>query len=275
MAGLGVQLVDAAPPQFLQQGGKIDLALGVGQQNNLGPGGAQGGGTFRRLDRGGDQHPAPGQDLRRRRRLQAAVDDHPQRLARGGDVAHGQARIVVAHRADAGQDGAGAGPPAVAVAACVGAGDPLAAAVVQGRLAIQAGRHLQAQPGTTAGHARDETDIQFARLVLQQTACRFDAGRPQQGEATAGNQRIGVFHGRDDAADAGSNQRFRAGRRAPVVAAGFERDVGGGTARPLAGGAQGMDFGMRLAGLFVPAFADDLAVTDQHAADARIGRGRP
>ncbi len=59
-----------------------------------------------------------------------------------------------------------------------------------------------------------------------------------------------------------------------MVAARFQRDVSGGAPRPVAGGAQRMDLGVRLAGLLVPAFADDFAVTHQHAADARIGRGR-
>ena len=39
--------------------------------------------------------------------------------------------------------------------------------------------------------------------------------------------------------------------------------------------AQCMDFGVRLAGSHVPAFADHLAGVDQHAADQWVGSSRP
>ena len=38
---------------------------------------------------------------------------------------------------------------------------------------------------------------------------------------------------------------------------------------------QGMHFGVRFAGFFVPAFADDPAIANQHTTDAGVGRGRP
>ena len=58
-----------------------------------------------------------------------------------------------------------------------------------------------------------------------------------------------------------------------MVIAGLEVEI---DRRAFGGDALQRDrLGVRPARVFVPAFADDLAVTNQHAADTRIGRGRP
>ena len=59
----------------------------------------------------------------------------------------------------------------------------------------------------------------------------FDAGLAQAGEALAGDQRVGIGDGRDDARHAGRDQRVDAGRRAALVRAGFQVEVEGGAAR--------------------------------------------
>ena len=83
--------------------------------------------------------------------------------------------------------------------------------------------------------------------------------------------RIGVLRGHHHARHAGLDQRIGARRRAPVVAAGLERDIGRRAASALARCAQCVHFGMRLAGTLVPALADDFVAVRDHAADARIG----
>jgi hypothetical protein len=90
-----------------------------------------------------------------------------------------------------------------------------------------------------------------------------------------GDQRVGIAHRRHDAGNPGGDQRRRAGRRAAMVAARFQRHVGGGAARPLAGGAQAWTSACGSPAFLVPALADDLAVAHQHATDPRVGRGRP
>jgi hypothetical protein len=55
----------------------------------------------------------------------------------------------------------------------------------------------------------------------------------------------------------------------------FQRHVSRRTFGLVTGSAQGMDLGVRLAGLLVPAFADDLTSADQDATNPRIGRRRP
>jgi len=54
------------------------------------------------------------------------------------------------------------------------------------------------------------------------------------------------------------------------MAAGLERYIGDGASRPSGGGAQRHDFSVGLAGSGMPPFADDLTITHQHAAYARI-----
>ena len=55
-----------------------------------------------------------------------------------------------------------------------------------------------------------------------------------------------------------------------MMAAGLERHVDRGAARALARGADRNRFGVRFAGTFVPAFADDFLVARHHRAHARI-----
>src|SRR3546814_20197873 len=53
----------------------------------------------------------------------------------------------------------------------------------------------------------------------------------------------------------------------------FRSDIGGGAAGGIAGLAQGKHFGMRFAGSLMPALAQHLFATRNHAADHRIGAG--
>src|SRR5690606_679393 len=73
--------------------------------------------------------------------------------------------------------------------------------------------------------------------------------------------------------DAGGDERFDAGRRAAVMAAGFQRDIGRGAARGLAGGAKRQHLGMRLPRPYMPAFAHDALALRNDTADAGIGVG--
>ena len=268
-----MEFIDAAPGQQLQQARQVDLALRVGQHDHFGAGCAQGRDLPRIFRRRGHQRIAAFQQARPRQRFQMAVHHHAQRLAGGFHIAHVQARVVVAHRACAGEDGTGAGAPGMAVTARLASGDPLTLAVVQCRLAVQAGGHFQAHPGPAARHARNEADVQLTRLRLHQAVLEEDARRAQSFHAIAAHLGIGIAHRRHHARHARFDQRVGARRRAAVVAAGFERDIDGGAACLRSGRAQRVGLGMRLAGADMPAFADDGAVPDDDTADAGIGRG--
>lgn len=125
-------------------------------------------------------------------------------------------------------------------------------------------------------HTVEEADIHFIGLVGQQAAGDFNPGGRKARHAIAGNQRIGVFHRRHHASKSFPHQRVRAGRRAAVVAAWLQCDVGSGAAYIVAaalGVFQRLDFGMVLASGLRHAFADHHAVTHNDAADTRIRGG--
>src|SRR5205085_11328586 len=130
-------------------------------------------------------------DARFARRLQSAVDNHAQRLARRRDLPHGELRVVGAYGADAGKDGASSGAPAMSVAPRIRAGDPLRSTVTQSGAAIERCRDLEADPRSLARHARDEADVELARLVLEQAVLEGDARRAQ-GFATARREGIRI-----------------------------------------------------------------------------------
>src|SRR5205823_5706266 len=116
------------------------------------------------------------QDARLARRLEAAIDDDPQRLARRIDLAHRELRIVGAHRADAGEDRAGARAPAMAVAPRLGAGNPLRVSIGKRRAAVERRGDLHPHPGPAARDARDEADVELARLLRKQPVLEANAG---------------------------------------------------------------------------------------------------
>ena len=155
--------------------------------------------------------------------------------------------------------------------ACFG-GDPLAGAVVQGGLAVQGSRDLHAQPGRLAHHPAEEAEVEFARFGGAGADLDLDAGGAQPREALAGHQRVGVWQGGHDLADAGAGQGVAAGAGAAVVGAGLQRHIGGGavTAWPRAAASRkAMISACGLAGLLGAALAQD------RGRRARRSRSRP
>ena len=274
-----MQLVDAAAAELGQHRREVDLAVGRWHLHQLDLACFEGLPACGVVTGGKEQHP-PGrrQDASRSRRGELRVDDRAQRLARRGHQAHVEARIVLGDGADAGEQRAGALAPGVAIDAGRFAGDPLALPIGQGGAAVERDRGLEAQPGATALHARDEADVELARLGFEHAGLHGDAGGAQAGEALAGDERVRVAHRSDDAAHTGRDQGVGTRRRAPVVRARLEADVDGGPGHAGAARgsvAQGHDLGVRAAGFLRVAAADHLAAgTDDDAADSRVGLGK-
>lgn len=227
-ARFDMQLVDFASAQVFEHGRQIDLAQAVGQAGHHRAQCCQGGFLGR------IPHGAVNPDWRAgfeegsaRRRLQLAVHDDALRLARRVDQAHIEPGIVGQHGAYAGQHGAGACPPGVAVGAGFGAGDPLADAVGQRGGAVQRGGDFQPHPGRFAHHAAEKADVQLTRFLRAGAGFDFDARSAQPRKALARHQRIRVGDGRDDFFDARRDQRVAARPGAAVVRAGLQRDPGG------------------------------------------------
>jgi hypothetical protein len=95
---------------------------------------------------------------------------------------------------------------------------------------VERDRGLEAQPGPAALHARDEADVELARLVFARADDDLDAGRGEARGALAGDERIRIAHRHHHPADAGGDERIGARRRAAVVRAGLEADDDGGAA---------------------------------------------
>ena len=123
------------------------------------------------------------------------------------------------------------------------------------------------------------------RMRMRKPAFRASASRSSNPDSTlspAARRRCGaaptdpgirVADGVDHAAHARGEQGIHTGRRAAVMTARLERDIGRGAARPIARGADRVGFGVRLTGAFMPALPHDFVVARQHRAHPRIWMG--
>jgi hypothetical protein len=215
--------------------------------------------------------------LRGRIHLQLTVDHNTLRLTRGGNGTYIELRIILLYGADARHDRASTRSPGMPIIASCRGGNPLTLTVRECRATIEAGGDLQPHPGTPVLHAVKKANVHFARLIRQNTDIYRYARCTQLRDALAGYQRIGIFNRGDYTANTRSDQRLSAGRRATVMAAGLERDIGRRTAyidTTRGSIPQRIDFGMRFTGTLGVTAGDDLSIADDHAAHARIGTGQ-
>ena len=101
----------------------------------------------------------------------------------------------------------------------------------------------------------------------------LDAGCLQARQPLTRHLRIGVDGRGHHAPHPRFDQGIGTGRRAAMMGAGLEGDIGGGAAGGRAGLLQRQHLGMRATRHPVPALAHHLAVAHQHTTDARIGMG--
>ncbi len=121
-------------------------------------------------------------------------------------------------------------------------------------------RELQRDGGAPGRHAQNMADVRIPRGFGKRADGHVDPRRTQLRMATAGNARIRIFERRHHAGDPGSDDRFGARRRPPVVTAGFERDVEGCALRQRTGLRQRFRFGVGTAAGLRCAGADHDAV---------------
>ncbi len=113
-------------------------------------------------------------------------------------------------------------------------------------------------------------------LLGQQARLNRQARHAQVLESFAGDFRVGVFDGRDDALDACVDERVRAGRRPSVMRVRLKRDVSGRARCPLASLFQRQRLCMLESLVEIKALADDLAsVAYEDAADERARTDLP
>ena len=273
-AGLDVQFVDAAPRERVHQRRQVDAAAArpaaASDVDVAGHAGLRSPAvTISALPRG--------EHARRRRRLPVPVDDDAQRLPRRRDIARtvscGSSCSTVPTPVRIAQARARhAWPSARAAAPVIHWLSPFD----ERRAAVEAGGELHAHPRPAARHARDEADVEFARLVLAQAEVDVDAGRAQA-VAAMRLLRIGIAHRGDDARDAGGQDRVDARRRAAVALHGssvtYSVAPRGSWPRARASASAFTSACGSPARSWKPSPITD-AILDDDAADARIGRRR-
>src|SRR6266545_1806391 len=137
---------------------------------------------------------------------------------------------------------------------------------------LQPGRRTVSR-GSSARAVQEEGGVLRLGGARAHPDLDLDAGGAQLREALAADVGVGVLDGRHHPGDAGGDQRAGARRGAPVVSAGLQADVAGGTGGAAGGPPQRQRLGVGLAGGAVEALADDLAVAHQHGANHGIGAG--
>ena len=153
------------------------------------------------------------------------------------------------------------------------AGDPFGCTAGTGDLAVRRHGIFQNGVGHFCGDVSEKDGVQLVALFPQKIRNDLDAVFPQECDALAGYQRIGITGTDVHPANAALRQRLCAGGLLAVVAAGLQRDVNGGAGRIFCAVLQGVSLRMQVAVPGVPSLADDAAVFDNDGTHQGIGVG--
>ena len=233
--------------------------------------------------------------MRIQRQAQQRIEhDAQQRAAALPAGAVGQAAIVGEHGSDARENRVVRVPHRLHVLAGGLAGDPwklMRGKLMRGKLmrgelswrrlivrrrdfSIQRHRGLQRHQSPAGAHEMHEGFVDLdrsrrgARVQLD-----LHSGFAQTAEAAAGDEWIGILHGRNHPAHARRQNRVDARRRPAMVRARLQRDIERRALRPFPGLLQRQNLRMLDAGPGVEAAAHGLAVTHHHRAHGGVGRG--
>ena len=278
-ASLDHRLEHAERGEVLQRRVQVDAHASVTCRDrvHLGARGEPGVGRVRGRRRSGDderQRERGVEERAVRRDAAVRVEHDPQGLVRHrlAGVPSGEAREIRDCGARAHDDSLGVGAELVHVGARGFAGDPLRRPVARGDPAVDAGRRLQQHERTSEATVHEVRCEEPARVVLRDTEADSDAALAQARDAGAAHVGVGILDRDDDTRHAGIEQRVGAGRRAAVVRARFERDVGGRAQSALPRLTKRLDLGVGPARRLGRALADDLAVAHEDAPDPGVRR---
>ena len=191
--------------------------------------------------------------------LEMSVQHEAHRTGLAVVAARGEARIIGERGISAHGDGREEAAQAMHIGLRGRTGDRPALPGRQGQLAVERRRDLERDERRAARDPVIEDQVQLGAFLAEHAFDDRDALGAQEFEAMAGMGRIRIAGAHDHGAETRGQDGVHARRSAPVRAARLERDVQDGVRGGLtAQGAQGHDLGMRLAGLGVEAFGDDL-----------------
>ena len=136
-----------------------------------------------------------------------------------------QARIVRQNRIDADENRIRTLPQFHSVRAGLFAGDPFGFAACRGDFSVQRHRRFHRDERRAVDNPMIERFVQLRALAAQNSVDDFNSRAPQNLETLARVFRIRVSRADDNLFYSGGDDGVRAGRRAAVRAARFERDV--------------------------------------------------
>jgi hypothetical protein len=144
-----------------------------------------------------------------------------------------------------------------------------------GNLAIQACGYFGNDQWQARSHVFDKGLIQPATLLLEDPNFNLDSSRAQKLSPPAGNQRIRISTSYNYSTNPIAQNSFRASWSAALVIAWLKCHVQSCPLSFAAGGANGVDFGVRVSGFPVISLAHHMAIPDQHGAHHGIRRSLP
>ena len=210
-------------------------------------------------------------ETRRRRRPEAAVEDHAREWMLAIDAANGQLGIVNQHGAAADADRVDLRATAMHMTVCRRRAELRPASRRFRDAAVQTRCRFEDDERPVMMHQREKRLIERDRSLGAQSDVDAHVVRAQKREACAADERIGIFDRGHDARDAGVDDACDARTRPALMAAGLERAVQRRTARADARFGERSNFRVRLAGALVIARADDHVVSrHDDGADHRI-----
>ena len=203
------------------------------------------------------------------------IDDAHRRPVLEARQPAGQQWIVIDDGLAPDEDCIGTGAQEVSLRARFRARRPCRLTVAPARhlsLGVECELHLYKR--TALGDAQDVAGRHPVRLARHRPAFHRDARGAQPRQPAAGNARVGILDGADDAADAGSDDGVGARRRGAVMRAGLQRHVQGRPARLRPRAAQGFRLRVRTAAAGGDTARDHLSgrLIRDDGADGRVWR---
>ena len=149
--------------------------------------------------------------------------------------------------------------------------DPLTFAVAGRDAAVKRSGQLQSDKRSAEPKSREKTGIDLGGLLGTEPGLDSEPRRTQLAKALAGNPRVGILQRDDHPLHSCGNQGVDAGWRLTPMAAGFETDIGGGTASRQTRSAQRFGLAMRASSGLCPAASDDFAAINNDTTDRGVG----
>jgi hypothetical protein len=151
--------------------------------------------------------------------------------------------------------------------------DPAGIAAARCDFAVQRGSQFQDYKWPAPGNKFAKRFVETLALPLHYADAHPDARATQCPKAIARDERVGIFHPRDDFFNSSANERPAAWRSSSEMAARLQIDVERRSLCLGAGALERHDFGVIAAGQLVESAPNDFTIANQHRSDHGIRAG--